>query len=400
MENPWMAKDYFCTDRVSKGTFGEVFKAFDSTTMEYIAIKVIPIPAPITKTTARRMHREVELLQELSSHPNIIQYLGHWTEGPLSQIYTKYVSGKSSSSSKSATSSSATSTEGATSSFNSFLFIQMEFANSNLEQWIASHAKRNSEACDEIILQLLAGLAFIHEKGIIHRDLKPKNILVITCTETIQAKIGDLGLARRNNIPETGISARNVGTKLYSSPELLQGKIYDERTDVFSLALIYLELLSNIDQDGKKILFQKLQQGYMPKSLGEQMNILPEWELLQKMLTYRKENRCSAQEALKSFNLLKQEKLTETDSDSGFGQSASGTEPQSTLISSWIQPKIPVLIKSQLLFVAGIVVTLFILYLWSASVTSEPAPFIPGVALDQGCVVDKRFYGYFEICSA
>src|SRR5215510_4449411 len=92
-------------------------------------------------------------------------------------------------------------------------------------------------------LQITNGLAAAHGKGIIHRDLKPDNIFI---TNDGRAKILDFGLAKLTqldgNQSQTDLPTRRVdtdpgvvmGTVGYMSPERVEGRAVDQRTDIFS----------------------------------------------------------------------------------------------------------------------------------------------------------------------
>ena len=78
----------------------------------------------------------------------------------------------------------------------------------------------------------------MHGKRIMHRDLKPANIFI---DGEGDLKIGDLGLSRQLS-SQTFEAFSRVGTPLYMSPEVLQGKGYDWKSDVWSMGCIAYEL--------------------------------------------------------------------------------------------------------------------------------------------------------------
>ena len=90
-----------------------------------------------------------------------------------------------------------------------------------------------------IFNQLCEGLKHLHEHGIIHRDLKPLNIMCTSSGKTF--KLGDLGVSRQVS-EETLMLKSFYGTPLYLSPELVENRLYNEKTDIWSLGVILYEL--------------------------------------------------------------------------------------------------------------------------------------------------------------
>ncbi len=98
-----------------------------------------------------------------------------------------------------------------------------------------------------IALQIAQALEEAHDRGVIHRDLKPANVMI---TPKGQAKVLDFGLAKlliasatdaTHSILETGGLA---GTPLYMSPEQVHGRNIDARSDLWSLGVVYYEMLA------------------------------------------------------------------------------------------------------------------------------------------------------------
>src|SRR5207249_6410550 len=91
-----------------------------------------------------------------------------------------------------------------------------------------------------IMIQVADGLSHAHSHEIIHRDVKPGNIHV---SPTGTAKILDFGIAR---IPASDLTRSGVrlGTPIYMSPEQIRGGDYDERSDLFSMGIVFYELLT------------------------------------------------------------------------------------------------------------------------------------------------------------
>jgi len=83
-------------------------------------------------------------------------------------------------------------------------------------------------------------MAFIHSKNVIHRDIKPHNILIGIDGNV---KICDFGVSRQFSI-NTIKTYKIKGTRVYAPPEMLEEKGYDHSADVWSCAIVLVEMLS------------------------------------------------------------------------------------------------------------------------------------------------------------
>jgi serine/threonine protein kinase len=97
-----------------------------------------------------------------------------------------------------------------------------------------------------IMKEILLGFSYAHQKGIVHRDIKPANIII---TSNDGAKILDFGIARligegNHNLTKTGTQ---MGTVFYMSPEQVQGKKVDQRSDIYSLGVSFYQMLTGVN---------------------------------------------------------------------------------------------------------------------------------------------------------
>ena len=123
-----------------------------------------------------------------------------------------------------------------------FVYIQMEFCTNTLKQCIEENLYTEKRDVRRIVREMLSGLNYIHDQGIIHRDLKPENIFI---TKEGTIKIGDFGLSTRR--PDLDDESRkltgDIGSDLYMAPEVKNGGKYDQKCDLYSLGMIYFELI-------------------------------------------------------------------------------------------------------------------------------------------------------------
>lgn len=102
----------------------------------------------------------------------------------------------------------------------------------------------------EIVLQLLDGLAYLHDQGVIHRDVKPANILLAaTGQQAPHVRLGDFGIAMCRDEPRLTKTGWAVGTPGYVAPEvLLSGAPPSPAHDVYAAGLVAIQLLSGAEQ--------------------------------------------------------------------------------------------------------------------------------------------------------
>jgi serine/threonine protein kinase len=187
---------YEVMSRLGAGGMGEVWKARDTRLQRDVAVKVLPQAFATDVDRIRRFQQEARAVAALN-HPNICQI---HDVGP-DYLVLEYVEG-------------------------SPLCGPLPDA----------EARRLS-------LQVASALEAAHKRGLLHRDLKPANVLVTT---EGHAKLLDFGIAKLVTTDEVTRTAEGevVGTAPYMSPEQLQGKTLDGRSDIFSFGSVLYELLS------------------------------------------------------------------------------------------------------------------------------------------------------------
>ena len=121
------------------------------------------------------------------------------------------------------------------------VFISMEYVNGyTIEDILAYSGKLRPHAAKHASIQTCKGLMAAHEAGVVHRDLKPAN-LIVELDSTV--KLMDFGIASvQNLVKKTQADSKVEGTTAYLSPEQTQGKGADERSDIYALGILMMEM--------------------------------------------------------------------------------------------------------------------------------------------------------------
>jgi serine/threonine protein kinase len=197
---------YEVEKELGAGAMAVVYKAVDPLIGRTVAIKTIKIDASIGlehEELRQRFYREAQNAGNLN-HPNIVTIYDIGAAGNVDYIAMEFVEGES------------------------------------LQDWMIKNPIPPVQQTVAIIEQIASGLDYAASHGIIHRDIKPANILL---TLDMKAKIADFGIAKISTSKFTQTGAV-IGTPSYMSPEQAMGKTLDGRTDIFSLGVIFYEMLT------------------------------------------------------------------------------------------------------------------------------------------------------------
>ncbi|HEY4761901.1 MAG TPA: serine/threonine-protein kinase [Thermoguttaceae bacterium] len=196
-------------------------------------------------------------------------------------------------------------------------YIAQEYVHGqNLRDWLVRHGPPDLAHTLSIMRQVAAALAKAAEAGVVHRDIKPENILITT---TGEVKVADFGLARITRegaaigLTQVGIT---MGTPLYMSPEQVEGKKLDHRSDIYSFGVTCYHMLAGSPPfSGDTALSVAVQHlKTQPKPLETLRPDLPPTlcRLIHTMLVKEPERRCqSAREILRELRRLQMEHFGE-----------------------------------------------------------------------------------------
>ena len=207
---------------LGEGGMGKVYLAQDAKLERKVALKILPTEFATNQEHMRRFTMEAKTAAGLH-HSNIAQIfeIGE-------QNHTRY--------------------------------IAMEYVPGDTLRQLLSRRKIEIKRAVEIAAQIASALSAAHEQGIIHRDIKPENLIV---TANGQIKILDFGLAKlvekqrdagdvselttaflHSSGPTETTPGVIMGTVSYMSPEQARGERVDQRTDIFSLGVVFYEMVT------------------------------------------------------------------------------------------------------------------------------------------------------------
>ena len=247
---------------VGRGGMGHVFRAQQTSLGRIVALKILAPQLASSESFRTRFSREARILASLN-HPNIVQVFDFGREGDLHFLAMEHVRG------------------------------------TDLQAFFDQPCGLERHRLLKIVRDVARGLGSIHRAGLVHRDIKPSNILV---TEDGSAKIADFGLAIDTGEPgrltDPGVF---LGSPPYVSPEYIQGKPVDGRSDLYSLGVIlYQGIVGCVPFAGRNasaVLFKHVHE--TPPALASRVPGIPPalQDLVLKLLAKKPDERPGSAEA-------------------------------------------------------------------------------------------------------
>lgn len=199
-------KDYQVFEHIGSGASGDVYRVVYKPTGRTYVLKKMSL-ANMSDEEQLRAKQEIIVMDEVD-HPNVVKFRESFSD-PVDNTVD----------------------------------IVMEYCEfGTLESLIERQRYEGRPFPTDVLLEwmaeLLCGLAHIHSKRILHRDLKSSNIFV---TSKNHLKLGDFGVCTILAFPNAKAESM-IGTPLYFAPEVCNNEAYDERSDVWSLGVVFYEM--------------------------------------------------------------------------------------------------------------------------------------------------------------
>jgi serine/threonine protein kinase/tetratricopeptide (TPR) repeat protein len=195
---------YEIVEKLGTGGMGSVYRVEDTKIHEDVALKLIKPDIAADKKTIERFSNELKLARKIR-HKNVCQMFDLGEAEGIHFITMEYVSGE------------------------------------DLKSLIRRVKQIPIGTAISIVKQLCDGLYEAHQLGVVHRDLKPSNIMI---DKDGNARIMDFGIARSMKGKDLTGTGDLIGTPQYMSPEQVEGEEVDQRSDIYSLGVIFFEMLT------------------------------------------------------------------------------------------------------------------------------------------------------------
>lgn len=196
---------YEIVTELGRGGMGVVYKAWEESLRRHVAIKMLGDRLTQDEAVVTRFMREARSVADLN-HPNVIQVFAVDTHEGKPYFAMEYIEGQS------------------------------------LSSLIEQEGKLKPGRALAILKEIASGLSAAHNKGVVHRDIKPDNIML---TGHGGVKVLDFGIAQledqNSKLTGTGMA---IGTPNYVSPEVCLAQHVDNRSDLFSLGVVFYEMLT------------------------------------------------------------------------------------------------------------------------------------------------------------
>ena len=204
MEKIILGGRYALLEKISEGGMSTIYRAYCNVLNRVVAVKILKQEFSNDEEFLKKFNNEAKSAAALN-HPNIVGVYDIGSDDDVSYIIMEFVDGK------------------------------------NIKQIINERGSFAEKGALEILRQICVALKAAHDQGIVHRDIKPHNIMI---NKFGIVKVGDFGIAKATSSATITKSESIMGSVHYISPEQAKGEYVDKRSDIYSLGIVFYEMLT------------------------------------------------------------------------------------------------------------------------------------------------------------
>lgn len=204
MKGKLLGNRYELLEKIGTGGMADVYRAKDHLLNRHVAVKILKSELMTDEEFVQKFKVEAQAAAGLN-HPNIVNVFDVGADQGMYYFVMELIEGKT------------------------------------LKEVIQERRCLSPEKALRFLAQIVSAVEFAHERHIVHRDLKPQNIMV---NHLGNIKVMDFGIARATTSETLQVSQKVLGSVAYLSPEQAKGVYSDERSDLYSLGIVFYEMVT------------------------------------------------------------------------------------------------------------------------------------------------------------
>ncbi len=204
MKGKLLGNRYELLEKIGSGGMADVYRAKCHLLNRHVAVKILKSELMADEEFVQKFKVEAQAAAGLN-HPNIVNVFDVGADHGMYYIVMELIEGKT------------------------------------LKELIRERNHLSPEQALRFLAQIASAVEFAHERHIVHRDLKPQNIMI---NHLGNIKVMDFGIARATTSETLQVSKKVLGSVAYLSPEQAKGTYSDERSDLYSLGIVFYEMVT------------------------------------------------------------------------------------------------------------------------------------------------------------
>jgi len=204
MKGKLLGNRYELLEKIGTGGMADVYRAKCHLLNRHVAVKILKNELMADEEFVQKFKVEAQAAAGLN-HPNIVNVFDVGADLGMYYIVMELIEGRT------------------------------------LKELIRERKQLSPDQALRFLAQIASAVEFAHERHIVHRDLKPQNIMI---NHLGNIKVMDFGIARATTSETLQVSKKVLGSVAYLSPEQAKGTYSDERSDLYSLGIVFYEMVT------------------------------------------------------------------------------------------------------------------------------------------------------------